>query len=109
MPGSRAAVYVDKYLFVGQDQSSVISHCKSHDDSLRRIGLPTHENIHGEQFIEYVGLQFDGNAHEVRVSWKRVWRLRRAIEFVLTYPFISGRQLEKLLGRITWSCLMRRE
>ena len=59
--------------------------------------------------MDFVGPQFDGNTHEVRLGWERIWRLRLGIGHLLSRGGCSGHQLEKLVGHITWAALLRRE
>ena len=60
-------------------------------------------------WLLWMGFHFDGNAHQIRLSWTRVWRLRYAIEYVLKRGFASGHDIQVLLGHITWAVLLRRE
>mmetsp|Transcript_139006 Transcript_139006/g.443511 ORF Transcript_139006/g.443511 Transcript_139006/m.443511 type:complete len:217 (+) Transcript_139006:2072-2722(+) len=59
--------------------------------------------------MDFVGLHFDGERHEVRLGWSRLRKLRLAIDFVLEFRFMNGHQSEKLTGHITWTLLLRRE
>ena len=38
----------------------------------------------------------------------RIWRLRRGLEFAARQRHLTGDQVAKLIGHITWSCLLRR-
>ena len=38
----------------------------------------------------------------------RIWRLRRGLEFPARQRRLTGDQVAKLIGHITWSCLLRR-
>ena len=40
---------------------------------------------------------------------KRVWKIRGCIEHVLSHPRLSGQQLEKIIGHVTFALLIRRE
>ena len=55
------------------------------------------------------GLDFDGETHIVRVGLSRMWKLRMALDWLLTKGSCSGRVLEIIMGHLTWSFLVRRE
>jgi hypothetical protein len=57
----------------------------------------------------FAGVDYDGERLTARVSSRRIWRLRYAIDYVLGRHDISGRSLEKILGHFTWGALVRRE
>ena len=77
--GIRSAVYIDNFLITGQDKSEVIALHRKRKSGLEALGLPAHECEADLAEIDYVGLHFDGAAHEVRLSWVRLWRLRLAL------------------------------
>ncbi len=107
--GARMAIYVDNNMSLGQDKCSVQRTSIDLNGLLDRSGLPTHEKSGLTTQTDYVGLSFDGTSHEIRLSWDRVWRLRLALLHILDLNSISGRQLEQVIGHVTWSCLLRRE
>ena len=107
--GCRSAVYVDNFLIIGQDRDKVQEAERGHREKLEELGLPVHESTDGATDVDYVGLHFDGKNHEIRLSWNRLWRLRLGIKHIATLPRVSGTQLEKLVGHITWALLLRRE
>ena len=55
------------------------------------------------------GPDFDGIELTVRISWKRIWRIKFAINYILSLPTLTGEQLESVLGHITWVVMVRRE
>eukprot|EP00972_Heterocapsa_arctica_P011490 1684318-Heterocapsa_arctica.AAC.1 len=65
---------------MGHDPSLVKKSAALHASELEREGLPVHEVETCVTDIDYVGLHFDGNSHEVRLSWSRLWRLRLALK-----------------------------
>ena len=108
-PGTRSAGYVDNNLQLSQDKGSVEETSARVHEHLESLNLPTHELTGTVELADFVGLSFDGTRHEVRTSWKRVWRLRLAMLHVLGKDRISGKALEQILGHATWSCLLRCE
>ena len=38
----------------------------------------------------------------------RIWRLRRGLEYAARQKHLAGDQVAKLIGHVTWSCLLRR-
>ena len=55
-----------------------------------------------------LGVDIDGERGVVVPSQKRLARVVRVLETILKYPFLSGKQLERLLGHITFIALLKR-
>ena len=107
--GIRHAVYVDNNLIVGHDTQEVHKASTQLQNQLNSQLLPVHDIVDASTEIEFVGLTFNGSTHEIRISWKRLWRIRLAIFHIFCISKITGRDLEKVLGHITWALLLRRE
>ena len=72
------------------------------------FGLPCHEFSDGTGVSNFVGLEFS-KGRLFKVKQKRMLRLRRAIQCVLSRTHASGELIRILIGHITWICLLRRE
>ena len=80
---------------------------------LDEAGLTCSDKAEEEMTLDekhtFVGLYFDRESGRVKVSAQRLWRIRFAILFAFQRGRMSPRQLERLLGHITWAALVRRE
>ena len=103
------AAYVDNYLVISSDRGRSIAAATAAQKELTDSNLPVHEIFEGETQLEFCGLFFDGTAHEIRLSWRRTWRLKLAIDHLLALGSCSGEALEKVIGHCTWAALLRRE
>ena len=103
------AAYVDNNILLGLDPKTVAAVSTDIQNSLTEHGLPVHELVGPTQDIDFVGLHFDGRTHEVRVSWSRLWKTRLAVMYILKNLLIDGKPLERIIGHITWSILLKRE
>ena len=57
----------------------------------------------------FTGLAFGRETGRVGVTHDRLWRLRLALLHVLSTKQVSGAQLRRLIGHVTWCGLIRRE
>ena len=96
-------------MIVGHDPDLVSERQRQQKSILESHGLPVHEVVNCSTNVDYVGLHFDGDSHEISLSWNRIWRLRLGIQHALKISRMSGKQLERLVGHITWAMLLRRE
>lgn len=72
------------------------------------MGLQTHESFDDNE-CDFVGLHFSGTDHQIRLSWRRIWRFKLGIEFLLDRGVATGHELQIIIGHITWAMLARRE
>ena len=75
---------------------------------LRKAGLTVHEEEEFEVETKILGWEYD-QVGVFRPGHKRVWRVRKAIRYLLQIGRASGQQLEQLLGHMTFISLGRRE
>ena len=102
------AAYVDNYLIAGCRRAKVQAVALRVEHELSSLGFVVHEQVDARRHASFVGLDFDGHEHSVRVSARRAWRLRFAIEEVLRRPKLSGQVLEIVVGHCTWVMLLKR-
>jgi hypothetical protein len=77
--GMRTAIYVDNYLKVGHNRQEVRASGRLHGRELESLDLPIHEVEDAVEHVDFIGLNFNGATHEVRLPWKRLWKLRLAL------------------------------
>ena len=75
----------------------------------RKVGYKVHEEVAATQWAESLGFVLDGLAGRFSGSPVRGWKLRQALRMMERRPSISGAQMEKLLGHVTFYVLPRRE
>ena len=76
---------------------------------LRASGLLVHEEVDATRVVNALGVTVDGARGRVVGTQKRVWRLRMALQHLFRHPFASGRQLEVLVGHLTFLFLIERK
>jgi hypothetical protein len=101
-----AIIYVDNCVFVGTESETVRQARKLAAEALERYHLPIHDIEDEQSEMESLGLHFGQDA--IGSTAKRRWKLRRALEAVLPRPFLSGSQLEVLIGQLTFCFLINR-
>ena len=99
--------YVDNWVVLGTDKGKVSSLAGAGVEALRNSGLVVHEVEHASKQIKVLGWEFDNNIFRPRPM--RVWRVRKAFEYLLQRGSCTGRQLEKIVGHANFLCLGRRE
>ena len=101
--------YVDNCMSMSHNPSSSAVGATALRSALENVGLSCHEAQESALHSTFAGLDFCGRRNTVRASLRRGWRLRFALDVVLSQAQLSGAQLEALLGHFTWSALVRRE
>ena len=101
-------LYLDNEIFLSQSRECVDSARNSAADTLRAAGLPVHEEAEATTFLIGLGLQFDGQNLRVRISSERRWKLRQALKALCKRRTASPRQLQMILGHISFAFLLRR-
>ena len=107
--GIKHAKYVDNFLIVGHDPQEVGLQASSLQSALDNKGLLCHEIFGPSLSATFAGLDIDGVSHRTRISRKRLWRIRFAIDHILRASSVSGAALEAVIGHVTWAMLVRRE
>lgn len=102
-------VYVDGVAVIGTDSEKVRTRCQELRDALNACGLECGTEDHGDEEQVFTGLTIDRHSGRVSVAKKRLWRLRLAIDFVLKTNRMTGSQMRRIVGHITWCALLRRE
>ena len=76
--------------------------------SLNSSGVLTHEHVPACTDCELLGLRVDGKQKELRMSSRRYWRIKYALEWDLQARKASGKQLERIIGHTTFASLLER-
>ena len=101
-------VYVDGVCAVGCDRRKVLAAMKSVKTTLDAAGLQCSEIEADISRQVFTGLRFDHESGISSLEDSRNWRLRHDREFAASQKQLTGVQVAKIFGHITWSCLLRR-
>ncbi len=71
--------------------------------------MPTHDLVEAERNLDVLGWSIDGARGFVRPSARRAWRAIRSVEFVVSQHSILVRDVEKVVGHLSFSALLARE
>ena len=75
---------------------------------LKGRGLLTHEVIEGSELVECLGVEIAGFAGEVRPTPQRISRIYNGLQPLIRGRPTSGKELERVLGHVTFVLLLRR-
>ena len=75
---------------------------------LRSYGFGVHESMDASVAVVSLGVEVLGDVGIVRPSGKRLSRALLALDAVLNRPLLCGKQLEKLIGHLTFIMLLHR-
>ena len=101
-------VYVDGVCAVGCDRPKVLAAMKAVKATLDAAGLQCSEIEADTSRQVFTGLQLDHESWILSPEDSRIWRLRHGLEFAACQKQLTGDQVAKLFGPITWGCLLRR-
>ena len=104
----RVLVYADNGTHLGMDEAGVNarkSRVKAHLDTW---GLEVHEETEAGTLREPLGTRIDGKLGVVKCTAHRIWRLSQALTALRAGAEVSGDELERVVGHITFICLLYR-
>ena len=107
--GLCGAAYVNEFATSSHDPIIALETTQRTYDAATAAGLPCHDVSDPTEPQDFTGMHVNGQRGRVQVTTKRLWRLRLGIEGALAHGRCSGEQLGRLLGHITYACLLRRE
>ena len=100
--------YVDNLHIIGTDKAEVEKHFWAAVQGLREAGLTVHEVEVGDGASKMLGWEVEARG-VLRPTRERVWRIRTGLREILKRGRASGRQIERLVGHMTFVSLCRRE
>ena len=100
--------YVDNLHVIGTNKTEVETRFWKAVEELKKSGLTVHEEEVCDSQAKVLGWEYESKG-VMRPSRSRVWKIRLAIREVLRRGCLSGVQLERLIGHITFVSLGRRE
>lgn len=99
--------YVDNFVALSQRPGLVCELATAAGKELQSRGLPTHD-VEAGVGLDTLGWNFDEHSPKVKVTNKRMWRLRLATLELLKRDRADGRLIEKLVGHFTFAGLLQR-
>eukprot|EP00971_Amphidinium_carterae_P330048 6462902-Amphidinium_carterae.3 len=75
----------------------------------RRAGYIVHEEENASLCVRSLGFEINRDTGLLTVGEKRHMKVEALIRFLLKFPVVNGRQLERALGHITFVFLIRRD
>ncbi|CAK0808121.1 unnamed protein product [Prorocentrum cordatum] len=104
-----AGIYVDGVAVFSGGRGLALRGCEKVGVELMRRGLIAKGVVPPCEMQSFAGLTFDAASGKTSLSRKRLWRLRLALLRAAELGSISGTQLRRLVGRVAWAAILRRE
>lgn len=99
--------YVDNFVAFSQESGKARALAEMVGAALNRHGLPTHD-VEASKGMETLGWLFAADHPTVRITNKRLWKMRLATLELIRRGRGSGRLIERLVGHFTFAGLIRR-
>ena len=100
--------YVDNFVALSQVGAVAEKAAHSVNAALLGVGLPTHGAV-TTKGGETLGWSFSPDCAEIRASPRRLWKIRLALKALAADPVCSGKDMEVIVGHITFVLLLKRE
>ena len=101
-------MYIDNGLFASLSKGLAADTALDAASCLREVGLPVHEEVGGVTNLLILGLQICGDTLRISISPDRRHRLRQALEGFCRRGKASPRQMQVILGHVSFAFLVRR-
>ena len=105
---ARHYIYVDNIGVVSTDGTLATMRLDEIADAYRALGLTIHEVEVTSNSLEALGVVLDFKRHQTRITQKRLWRTRGALEYCIQRGRASGMMIEVLVGHCTYCGLLNR-
>ncbi|CAK0898367.1 unnamed protein product [Prorocentrum cordatum] len=102
-------VCVDNLLALGTDPESARRAVALVNAALTQKGLPTHEVCMCDHNADILVWEIRGRECEIRPERSRLWRLRLALDCLVSRSAVGPRDVDKVLGHCTFVALLCRE
>ncbi|CAK0799614.1 unnamed protein product, partial [Prorocentrum cordatum] len=102
-------IYVDNCLALGTDPESARRAVTLVNAALTQKGPPTHEVCICDHNAAILGWEIRGRECEIRPKRSRLWRLRLALDCLVSRNTVDPGDVEKVLGHCTFVALLCRE
>ena len=100
--------YVDNFVVFSHSGNATRQAVQSVVKVLCDRGLPVHDIAEDTTCAELLGWEVDGVSGTVRPTARRLWRARLAVRGLLKSGRASGRDIEKMVGHMSYISLVKR-
>ena len=100
--------YVDNFIALSTDKTWVEQTVNMVVEVLESRGLPMHEISSSASEEELLGWDIAGKETAVRPARTRLWKVRLAIRSIVRHGKCSGRELERVVGHMSFISLINR-
>ena len=94
---SASLSYVDNIAVFGRDRAGVDQAMHKIISELNACGLLTHDHTPASSQCELLGMHIDGERREIRMTAKRHWRVKWALEWILRKRRVLGKTRKESL------------
>ncbi|CAE8609395.1 unnamed protein product, partial [Polarella glacialis] len=101
--------YCDNLNVSGIDKSRVQQAIEGAVQRLKEVGFIVHEEVAATLKVKSLGYSIDGGTGVVSANPEKLERLIKGMEHLSRRPYITGHQLEHILGHAVHVMLLRRE
>ena len=102
------SMYVDNLIVQGESRAEVDAVLAEARECFSDAGVDLHPTEAACQHMTCLGVDHHGRPPTVSMTNSRYWRIWHAIDLVLSRGSASGRDIESLIGHITFGFLVRR-
>ena len=100
--------YCGNGIILGADKDEADAMANIVEEKLGAFGFSIHEEVEATTRFEVLGVTFDGLLCEVILTSKRITRLLQVIGCFVEFRSVSGKQVEKIVGHLTYISLLKR-
>ena len=101
-------IYADNANHLGISHPTVDANQKALMEALHEKGLATHDVASSSTLAESLGVRINGMSGQVQPTPHRDWRLDRALTRLAERLFVSGEELQVVVGHMTCRALLNR-
>ncbi|CAK0885022.1 unnamed protein product [Prorocentrum cordatum] len=95
-------VYIDDISIFGQGKSQTDRIAKQVFDGVESVGFRVHERTSASKWALTLGLEIDFLHSTVQGKRQKRWKLKAVLDWLSGAPYVSGKEIERLLGHTTF-------
>ncbi|CAK0829132.1 unnamed protein product, partial [Prorocentrum cordatum] len=95
-------VYIDNISIFGRGKSQTDRIANQVFDGVESVGFRVHERASASKWALTLGLEIDFLHSTVQGRRQKRWKLKAVLEWLAGAPYVSGQEIERLLGHTTF-------
>ncbi|CAK0905525.1 unnamed protein product, partial [Prorocentrum cordatum] len=95
-------VYIDNISIFGQGKSQTDRIANQVFDGVESVGFRVHERASASKWALTLGLEIDFLYSTVQGKRQKRWKLKAVLDWLAGAPYVSGKEIERLLGHTTF-------